>query len=249
MLSTVAILATTAFALISLSKTETPEGIVVPTPQSVLGISEDLSITNSIISNVNEGNGVFLIKYQYTITHAGNYPALNLSANSWFNDTIENTFEIVALNTNSALTLNPSFNGRSDRSLLSGSNFMPANSSAQIVLTIRFTYRDQNRQFINFVDTAGDSGNSSSSSSSSSASSSPSTTSSSTSTSTSTSGTTPTGTSSPSSSSSSSSVSVSVSTSTSTPGSGGTVDGLYDEDQVTFSLSGEVFTGFTGKGN
>lgn len=247
-LSTVLILATTAFALISLSNTQLQKSDDSPVPEPVvLGITDDLSISNEIISNVNEGNNTFLISYRYTITHDGNYPALNLSANSWFNDSIANSFQIVSLTTGSHLTLNPSFDGKSDRSLLSGSNFMPANSSAQIVLTIRLTYNDQNRQFINFVETAGDSDDSSNSSSSSSASSSASGTSSDSTTS-SHSGTTPTGTTT-TSTSSSSSVSATVSTTVSAPGSGGSIGGLYDSSQVTFIVvNGEALSGFIGKG-
>lgn len=129
-----------------------------------VAISDDLTIVNQLLSFVDEGNGFYLIKYQYTINHAGNYPALNLSASSWFNDTTLNTFQVVSLTTNSSLTLNPNFDGKSDRSLLSGNNSLPPMSSAQILLTVRLSYGDISRKFINFVETAGDAGNASSSS-------------------------------------------------------------------------------------
>lgn len=242
------ILATTAFALDFLSRSQSADSVDSSFPDKgiVLGISEDLSITNQILSNVDEGGGYFLIRYQYTITHTGNYPALNLSANSWFNDSVQNTFEVVGLTTNSALTLNGGFDGKSDRSLLAGSNSLPANSSAQIILTIRLHYTDQNRQFINFAEVAGNSGAGAGSSSSSASGSSASTSSSA--------ATTSSGGVVPSSSSSlpatTSTIGVSTGSSTSAPGSGGDIDGLYDAAQVTFVLpNGQILRGYVGKGD
>lgn len=143
----------------SSTKVETPETDVE------VAISDDLSIKSEILNFVDEGNGTFLIKYQYTITHVGNYPALNLVANSWFNDTAQNTFQVIDMTTNSTLTLNPNFDGKTDRNILVGNNSLPASSSAQIVLTVRLTYADVARQFVNFVEITGNAGAASSSSS------------------------------------------------------------------------------------
>lgn len=255
------IIAVTTFFALAVIFTQPGSYVDGPETDVDVAISDDLSITSRILTFVDEGNGSFLISYQYDIVHAGDYPALNLSASSWFNDSLLNTFAVISLTTNSSLTLNPNFNGMDDRDLLSGSNFLAPNSSAQIILTVRLSYQDISRQFINFVETAGDSGLGSSSSTSSRTSSrtsssgrtstsaspapAPSSTSSSTGSGTGSS-TTPTSSSTSNSTTTTVSVSTSASSSQGTTSSigglGGGDNALYDTDQVSFPLSGLPIT-------
>lgn len=126
------------------------------TESEVLGISDDLKITNKITSFTDEGNDTFLISYQYDIAHAGNYPAEDVMAHGWFNETDRNTFEIVSFKTSSAeLTLNPNFNGTTDRNLLANQHILPPLYKGSITVTIRLSYKDRSIRFIGYVDIAG----------------------------------------------------------------------------------------------
>lgn len=194
-----------------------PGTTVTSTDTSVAGVEDDLTITNEISNLVDEGNGVYTITYRYVINHAGSYPVNNVFLRSWFNDTSLNTFTILNIDSSYGnAQINPFFDGRGDRNLITGSPSLPPFANFEVFLTIRLVYNDTTRQFINYVDIGGDYGGSTSTGSSTSRSSSSRTST------TSVPGSTPTPT-------SSRSATITVSSSASE-------DELYDIAQVTFPL-------------
>lgn len=138
------------------------EGLTQVTPNvdgsTVLGIKDDLKISNEIASFTEEGNDFIKITYKYTISHVGNYTAKNVIAHNWFTDTPENTFEVLSITSDSQLKLNSSFNGKGDTNIISGNNEMSPMSSAVVFVTVRLAYRERALQFISYVDVSGKSG-------------------------------------------------------------------------------------------
>lgn len=126
------------------------------TSDSGVAITDDLVITNEIFNFVDEGNNVFTITYKYNVRHAGNYPVRDVFIRSWFNQTPENDFSVVEVNsTNTTLQINPAFDGKADRNLILGAPTLPGNASFEMYVTIRLVYTDQTRQFVNYNEIGG----------------------------------------------------------------------------------------------
>lgn len=138
------------------------EGLTQTVPHvpgsEVLGIKDDLKISNQIVNFTEESGDFIKITYKYVISHAGNYVAQNVVARNWFTDAPENTYEVLNISSNSGLNINPAFDGASDTNILVGENVMAAKSSAEVFVTVRLNYKERSLKFISYVDVAGKSG-------------------------------------------------------------------------------------------
>lgn len=122
----------------------------------VAGVSTSINITSEIADLVRNDDGSFLIKYKYTITNTGSETVYNIKSTSDLAKSFSpHDFRLVSLTSNK-LTVNPNYNGASDKNLLTGKVSLGANSNATINLTVKLFPGGDEGPFENHVDVYGD---------------------------------------------------------------------------------------------